>query len=126
MRPRRWSAALLAGILVAVGIVGCGRTGEGDGQDYSKLEITRYRFVIDDEHDKARIIAEITNRGDTPIDEATVTAILRGAGGQPRGENRVVVRDLPPHQSKVFSIAITTHGREKDVDFRITGPERRR
>lgn len=120
---RSLEAVALAVGLAALAVCGCGRGAHGPSEDVSKLEVTRYRLNIDEAHGVARIVAEVRNFGEHPVREATVTAILRGPGDEQRGLNRTVVKDIGPNQTKAFSMTVTTHGRERDVDFRITGPE---
>ena len=114
---------LLLAVIVILTAPGCGRSRPDAQKDLAKLQITRYRFNIDEEHKTARIMAEITNFGSVAIRETSVTAVLRGPGGEARGENTVTVTDIKPGASKVFSVRVTPHGRERDVDFRIGDPE---
>lgn len=115
----RRNVSLLAGALVTIGCA-CSHDRPPPTQDVSGLVITRYRYQVDEKRGVTRVVAEIRNAGDKHVSAATVTAILLGPGGENRGENRTVVRDLKPGQCHTFSLIITSHGRERDVGFVIS------
>ena len=120
----RWLWVVMALVAMATGAAGpgCGRGRTGNHSDVSELYIARYRFNIDETQDIARIVAEICNPTDQPVKEAVVTAILLARGGEQRGENKAIIRDLRANDTTVFSMTVTTHGRERDVQFRISPP----
>ncbi|MCE5218620.1 FxLYD domain-containing protein [bacterium] len=115
------SWGLLACLLGALA-GGCGTRAPRVTEDIANLRIDRYRYNLDEEHHLARVMAEIVNHGDRPVKEAMVIVTLRGPGGEERGINRVVVTDIKPGQPKVFTITVTGHGKERDVEFRIARP----
>ena len=112
----------LVACLVGVLVSGCGSRTPRATEDIANLRIDRYRYNLDEEHHLARVMAEIVNHGDRPVKEAMVIVTLRGPGGEERGINRVVVTDIKPGQPKVFTITVTGHGKERDVEFRIARP----
>lgn len=116
------AGALVVMIALAGVLSGCGPRGGAGRDDVSRLEVTRYRLNIDEKHSTARIMAEIHNTGDEPVREAVVTAILLGRRDEKRGENKITIRDIQPGRPKLFGMTVTTHGRERDVEFRISAP----
>ena len=120
---RALALGLVLALAVALCVVaGCHRSKGVSEQEAALLKITRYRYNIDGGHKTARVMAEITNLGTTPVKAVPVKTILRGSDGTARGQNTVTVAEIPPGASRPFSVEIPTHGRECDVDFRI-GPE---
>ena len=105
-----------------IGSAGCGRRPAAPTGDIAKLHVDRYRYNLDPKHHTARVLGEVSNSGTLPVAEAMVVATLRGPGGEERGVNRAIVRDIRPGQPRAFSMTITGHGKERDVDFRITDP----
>ncbi len=101
--------------------VGCRRK-NGD-VDVSELVIMRYRLNVDDAQRVARIMAEVTNTGKRTVPEATITAVLQGPGDDPYNSGDAVVKKLKPGEKRPFSIQIDAKGRERDVEFIISGPK---
>ena len=116
------AAFLLAALCLALAAAGCGRAKQRGAESFANLKITRYRYNIDEVHKTARVMAEIANPGTNPVSNVPITAILRGPDGSARGENTVTVDYVKPGESQLFSVNITTHGRERDVDFQIGTP----
>ncbi len=116
---RAGPALLLLAAVALLPAAGCGRRSPPRKQDLSALQITRYRYNIDEEHKIARVVGEIANSGPTAVKEVAVTVTLRGRNGDSRGRNTILVTDIPARGVKVFSATVTTHGRERDVDLRL-------
>jgi hypothetical protein len=109
-------ALLLTATMLAP--AGCGK--QASQPDISALKITRYRLNLDDAHDLARIMAEITNFGEQRIPEIAVSASLRGPGERDYSSSTV---NIDPGENRAFSLVIEDlKGKERDVDFTMAIP----
>jgi hypothetical protein len=103
---------------------GCKR-GAGNGvAEPGVLQVTRYRVTAAQAVGMTYIMAEVSNPARQTVPGATVSAVLRGAGGESLGTGSRPLPELNPGESCVASFAIASHGKHKDVEFAFTPPTR--
>ncbi len=111
----RLAVSLLAALVAVTGLVACRPRSPEAGSPYDNLQITRYRYVIDDHQGIGRVFAEVQNSGKSDVREVEARAFLRSRGGEIRGENATVLRNLKPGERRAFSVEIAAHGKATDV-----------
>ena len=113
--------ALAVGILVS-GLGNCGCRGTDQQGSVDDLAIRRYRYNIDEDRGIVRVVGEVENQGKVPVAEVEVRGILRSPSGSKRGENMTVLQNIGPHQRRIFSLTITSHGRTSSVELELAPP----
>ena len=109
---RLLGAAAAAALLCGLGL-GCRRAPEPTPD----LEITRYRYNLDEKADVVRVVGEIVNRGATRVPQVEVRATLISLQGTPRGDNSVTIAELAPGEARTFAVDVTSHGGVSQVEL---------
>lgn len=107
----------LAGMVVLAGCRGGSRKGALD-----ELFISNHRFNIDEQAGVVRIYGRLDNAGEGHFAAIDVYATLRSTSGDSRGENKVELKDIKPHEQRPFALVVTSHDRVSDVDLEVRSP----
>ena len=120
---RRAALGLAAGLLAcgAFMLGGC-KGKQAATATIDQLEITRYRYVIDEKRGVGRVLAEVHNTGQAPVREVEARGYLRSRGGENRGESIVTLKDIKPDEKRAFSIEIVSHGKVQDAVIELQAP----
>ena len=112
-----------------VGLVACGGFALGGCRHKTvatatidQLEVTRYRYVIDEKRGIGKVFAEVHNTGSTPVREAEARGYLRSRSGENRGESITTLKDIKPDERRPFSIDIVSHGKVQDAVIELQAP----
>jgi hypothetical protein len=70
-----------------------------------------------------RIYGRLDNTGSGYFRRVEIQAVLRSRGRDKRGENTVLLENIQPRESRVFSVTVTAHGAVADVELEVTTPE---
>lgn len=121
MIRRLMMLTLLITCLAALFVLGGCRAG-GHRGTLDELFIGNHRFNIDEEGGVVRIYGRLDNAGEGHFSAVDVYATLRSAGGDSRGENKVELKDIKPHEQRPFALVVTSHDRVSDVELEIRSP----
>jgi hypothetical protein len=95
------------------------------GQEVGTLEqisVVKYRYVIDESADVARVVGLARNTGELPTPEGEVIATLRSRTGSFTGQNRVALPALEAGEERQFALAVNSHGSVETVEITIVEP----
>lgn len=87
------------------------------------LEITRWRYNLDEKHEVVRVVGEIVNHSEAPVPEVEIYATLLSSAGSKRGVNMQVVHNLRPAEKRTFALNVTSRGRTSRVELHYEIPE---
>jgi hypothetical protein len=101
-------------------LAGC-RGGSRKGT-LDELFVSNHRFNIDEQAGVVRIYGRLDNAGAGHFAAIDVYATLRSTNGDSRGENKVELKDIKPHEQRPFALVVTSHDRVSDVDLEVRSP----
>lgn len=119
MNQRRRLSALVLLALLGQMLLGC-TPSLPEGPD---LEITRWRYNLDEKHEIVRVAGEIVNHSDSTVPEVEIYTTLLSSSGSKCGVNMEVVRDLRPGEKRTFALNVTSRGQTSRVELHYEIPE---
>ena len=87
-----------------------------------ELFISNHRFNIDETAGVVRIYGRLDNLDEGHFAAIDVYATLRSTSGDSRGENKVELKNIMPHEQRPFALVVTSHDRVADVELTVRNP----
>ena len=109
--------AHLGGLVTLSGCRGAART-----TSFDNVQVSRYRWHLDEKGLKVRVVGEVRNTGSVVVAAVAVRAVLRNARGAVRGENTIVLDDIQPGEARVFAQDVMWHGGAVRVRLEVRSP----